>query len=135
MQKVRTLPGEEQVAKGMVWTAGQGARGRPLTRDPAKPMAPTLGRPVMAYLMEQFDLGVIGALAEHKAESAIARVVALDVPLGSFEVDGVVLAAPNEEILSLQEKSKPPPAESALASTDSYIVASKALNPIRYLRI
>ena len=38
--------------KGMILSAGQGTRVRPLTRDLPKPMIPILGKPVMEYLIE-----------------------------------------------------------------------------------
>jgi len=39
--------------KGMILAAGQGTRVRPLTHDIPKPMIQILGKPVMAYLVEQ----------------------------------------------------------------------------------
>ena len=41
------------MTKGMILAAGQGTRVRPLTRDLPKPMVPILGKPVLAYLIEQ----------------------------------------------------------------------------------
>jgi mannose-1-phosphate guanylyltransferase len=67
------------------------------------------------------DLDITAALAEHKAKGAIASVVALDVPLADVTNYGIVVAAPDGQILSFQEKPKPADAKSTLASTGIYI--------------
>jgi len=73
------------------------------------------------------DLDIGAALYEHRTKSAIARVVALDVPLKDVQAYGIVVAAPDGRIQSFQEKPKPAEAKSTLASTGIYIFEPEVL--------
>jgi mannose-1-phosphate guanylyltransferase len=74
------------------------------------------------------DLDITAALHEHRAKRAIASVVALDVPLEDVQNYGVVVATPEGQIQSFQEKPKPADAKSTLASTGIYIFEPEALD-------
>ena len=67
------------------------------------------------------DLDITAAVAEHKAKGAIASVVTLDVPLNEVSNYGIVVAGPDGQIQSFQEKPRPDDAKSTLASTGIYI--------------
>ena len=76
------------------------------------------------------DLDIGAALHEHKSKKAIASVVALDVPLEDVQSYGIVVASPEGQIQSFQEKPLPAEAKSTLASTGIYIFEPEVLNLI-----
>jgi mannose-1-phosphate guanylyltransferase len=67
------------------------------------------------------DLDIGAAVQEHKAKGAMATVVALDVPLNQVQNYGVVVAGPQGQVQSFQEKPAPHEAHSTLASTGIYL--------------
>jgi mannose-1-phosphate guanylyltransferase len=76
------------------------------------------------------DLDIGAALYEHKSKKAIASVVTLDVPLQDVQSYGIVVASPEGQIQSFQEKPLPAEAKSTLASTGIYIFEPEVLNLI-----
>ena len=76
------------------------------------------------------DLDIGAALHEHKIKGAIASVVALDVPLADVSSYGIVVAGPDGQIASFQEKPSPAEAKSTLASTGIYIFEPEVLKKI-----
>jgi mannose-1-phosphate guanylyltransferase len=76
------------------------------------------------------DLDIGAALQEHKDKGAIASVVTLDVPLNEVQNYGVVVANPDGQIQSFQEKPKPVDAKSTFASTGIYIFEPDVLERI-----
>lgn len=80
------------MAKGMILSAGQGTRVRPLTKQLPKPMVPILGKPVMEYLIEHManfgirDIMVNVAYNHYKIENYFGDGRRWNVNLGySFE--------------------------------------------------
>ncbi len=76
------------------------------------------------------DLDVGAALHEHKTKGAMASVVTLDVPLEDVSSYGIVVAAPDGQIQSFQEKPSPADAKSTLASTGIYIFEPEVIQKI-----
>lgn len=74
------------------------------------------------------DLDIGAALQEHHAKGAMASVVTLDVPRNDVQSYGIVVAAPDGQIQSFQEKPSPTEAKSTLASTGIYIFEPQALD-------
>ena len=74
------------------------------------------------------DLDIRAAIAEHKAKQAIATVITLDVPRSEVQNYGIVVADPQGQIQSFQEKPKPDAAKSTSASTGIYIFEPSALD-------
>lgn len=74
------------------------------------------------------DLDIGAALYEHKTKGAIASVVTLDVPLEDVQNYGIVVANPEGQIQSFQEKPKPEDAKSTAASTGIYIFNPEVLD-------
>jgi len=73
------------------------------------------------------DLDIGAALQEHHAKGAMASVVTLDVPRNDVQSYGIVVAAPDGQIQSFQEKPRPPEAKSTLASTGIYLFEPEVL--------
>ncbi len=73
------------------------------------------------------DLDIGAALQEHQSKGAIASVVTLDVPLQDVQNYGVVVAGPDGQIQSFQEKPSPAEAKSTQASTGIYLFEPAAL--------
>lgn len=67
------------------------------------------------------DLDISVAVAEHKAQGALASVVALEVPRSDVASYGIVVAGTDGRIQSFQEKPTPEAAQSTLASTGIYL--------------
>lgn len=76
------------------------------------------------------DLDITAALLEHKAKSALASVVALEVPLSEVQSYGMVVADADGRIESFQEKPTPATARSTLASTGIYLFEPSVLEKI-----
>ncbi len=76
------------------------------------------------------DLDITAALAEHRAQGAIASLVALEVPLADVSAYGIVVAGPDGRIASFQEKPAPQDAKSNLASTGVYIFEPQVLDMV-----
>jgi len=76
------------------------------------------------------DLDIGAALHEHKTKKAIASVVTLDVPLNEVQNYGIVVASPEGQIQSFQEKPKPEQAKSTMASTGIYIFEPEVLDMV-----
>ena len=76
------------------------------------------------------DLDIGAALHEHKTKGAMASVVTLDVPLEDVSSYGIVVAAPDGQIQSFQEKPSPADAKSTLASTGIYIFEPEVIQKI-----
>ena len=76
------------------------------------------------------DLDIGAALHEHKSKGAMASVVTLEVPREEVQSYGIVVAAPDGQIQSFQEKPLPENAKSTLASTGIYIFEPAALDLI-----
>lgn len=76
------------------------------------------------------DLDITAALAEHQAQSALASVVALEVPLEAVQSYGMVVADGQGRIQSFQEKPKPEEALSNLASTGIYLFEPAVLDRV-----
>ena len=76
------------------------------------------------------DLDIGAALHEHKTKGAIASVVTLDVPLADVSSYGIVVAGPEGQIASFQEKPTPAEAKSTLASTGIYIFEPEVLKKV-----
>ncbi len=74
------------------------------------------------------DLDIGAALHEHKSKSALASVVALDVPLAEVCNYGIVVTDVDGQIQSFQEKPQPAEAKSTLASTGIYIFEPAVLD-------
>lgn len=74
------------------------------------------------------DLDIGAALQEHQSKGAIASVVTLDVPLPDVQSYGIVVAAPDGQIQSFQEKPRPAEAKSTLASTGIYLFEPEVLD-------
>lgn len=74
------------------------------------------------------DLDITAAIAQHKANGAIASLVAMEVPLADVQSYGVVLTDADGLIQSFQEKPTPAEAKSTLASTGIYIFEPAVLN-------
>ncbi|MDP3650216.1 MAG: NDP-sugar synthase [Rhodoferax sp.] len=73
------------------------------------------------------DLDIGAALQEHHAKGAMASVVTLDVPRNDVQSYGIVVAAPDGQIQSFQEKPRPAEAKSTLASTGIYLFEPEVL--------
>ena len=67
------------------------------------------------------DLDISAAVAEHRAQGALASVVALEVPRSDVANYGIVVADTAGRIQSFQEKPQPEVAQSTLASTGIYL--------------
>ncbi|TXH90313.1 MAG: NDP-sugar synthase [Rhodoferax sp.] len=67
------------------------------------------------------DLDISAAVAEHRAQGALASVVALEVPRSEVANYGIVVADAQGRIQSFQEKPQPEAAHSTLASTGIYL--------------
>jgi mannose-1-phosphate guanylyltransferase len=76
------------------------------------------------------DLDITAALAEHRAQGALASLVALDVPRADVSSYGIVVAGTDGRIESFQEKPQPSEARSTLASTGIYIFEPAVLEKI-----
>jgi mannose-1-phosphate guanylyltransferase len=74
------------------------------------------------------DLDIGAALHEHKTKGALASVVAQEVLPVEAQAYGIVLAEPDGQIVSFQEKPKPGDARSTLASTGIYIFEPAVLD-------
>jgi mannose-1-phosphate guanylyltransferase len=76
------------------------------------------------------DLDITAAIAEHKAQKAMASVVTLEVPLDQVKSYGIVVADEAGRVTSFQEKPEPQEAHSRLASTGIYIFEPSVLDLI-----
>ncbi len=74
------------------------------------------------------DLDITAAVAQHRAQGAVASVVALDVPRDQVQNYGVVVANADGRVQSFQEKPSPEQAKSTLASTGIYIFEPEVLS-------
>jgi mannose-1-phosphate guanylyltransferase len=74
------------------------------------------------------DLDITAAIEEHKANGALASVVAMEVPLEEVSSYGIVVADAQQRIQSFQEKPQPRDAKSRLASTGIYIFEPEVLS-------
>lgn len=76
------------------------------------------------------DLDISAAVREHRSNSAMASVVALDVPRSEVANYGIVVAKPDGRIESFQEKPSPEHALSTLASTGIYLFEPSVLDMV-----
>ncbi|MBU3738159.1 MAG: NDP-sugar synthase [Rhodoferax sp.] len=76
------------------------------------------------------DLDITAAVAEHRAQGALASVVTLDVPLAEVSSYGIVVAAADGRVQSFQEKPRPDQARSTLASTGIYLFEPEVLQHV-----
>jgi mannose-1-phosphate guanylyltransferase len=74
------------------------------------------------------DLDITAALQEHRAQGAVASVVALEVPREQVHNYGVVVADAAGRVQSFQEKPTPAQARSTLASSGIYIFEPEVLS-------
>ncbi len=73
------------------------------------------------------DLDIGAAVQAHKAQGAVASVVALEVPREQVQNYGVVVADGSGRVQSFQEKPSPAEAKSTLASSGIYIFEPEVL--------
>jgi len=73
------------------------------------------------------DLDLSAALAQHRAQGALASVVTLEVPREQVSNYGIVLADASGRVQSFQEKPQPEQARSTQASTGIYLFEPAAL--------
>ncbi len=76
------------------------------------------------------DLDIGAAVREHKEQSAVASVVAMEVPRDQVQNYGMVVADGHGRVQSFQEKPVPEQAQSTLASTGIYLFEPSVIDLI-----
>lgn len=76
------------------------------------------------------DLDITAAVAQHRAQGAVASVVALEVPRSEVGNYGIVVADDMGRIQSFQEKPSPDVAQSTWASTGIYLFEPEVLHHV-----